>query len=104
MPCQCADSRPITLPAEEPKPVSDHLISADRLSGLGVARVVQVPEVTNQSTSTGVQALLIDPAYRQRATAIREDIAAMSSPAEVARMLVERVSEWSAALVPGKGR
>jgi UDP:flavonoid glycosyltransferase YjiC (YdhE family) len=82
----------------------DHFISADRLSGLGVARVLQAPEVTSQSISAGVQALLTDPAYRQRATAIREDIAAMPSPVEVARMLVERVSEWSAALAPGKGR
>ena len=94
----------MTNVCEQDKPVSDHYISADRLSGLGVARVVQAPEVNRESISTGVQALLTDPAYRQRATAIREDIAAMPSPVEVARMLIERVSEWSATLVPGKGR
>lgn len=76
----------------------DHFMSADRLSGLGVARVVPAPEITSQSISVGVQALLMDPAYRQRASVIRADIAAMPSPAEVAHMLVERVSEWSAAL------
>ena len=26
MPCQYADSRPITLPADEPKPLSDHFM------------------------------------------------------------------------------
>jgi hypothetical protein len=80
----------------------DHFISADRLSGLGVTRVLRVPEVNRESVSAGVQALLTDPAYRQRATAIRVDIAAMPSPGEVARMLVERVSEWSATLAPEK--
>lgn len=76
----------------------DHFMSADRLSGLGVARVAQAPEITSESISAGVQMLLRDPVYRQRASVIRADIAAMPSPAEVAHMLAERVSEWSAAL------
>ena len=72
----------------------DHFMSADRLSGLGVARVLQVPEINSEFIRAGVQALLTDPAYRQRTSAIREDIAAMPSPAEVANILVECVNEW----------
>jgi UDP:flavonoid glycosyltransferase YjiC (YdhE family) len=80
----------------------DHFVSAERLSGLGIARVLQVPEVNHETLRGAVQTLLSDPAYRERAAAIRADIAAMPSPTEVAHVLVERVSEWSAPLSLGK--
>jgi UDP:flavonoid glycosyltransferase YjiC (YdhE family) len=70
-------------------------MSADRLAALGVARILQVPEVNRQSVGEAMQAVLADPTYRQRASDIRADIAAMPSPAEVARILVERIPEWA---------
>jgi MGT family glycosyltransferase len=75
----------------------DHFMSADRLSGLGIARVLPAQEVNRETIYGEVQALLTTPAYRERATAIRADIAAMPSPTQVARVLVERVGQWSAA-------
>ena len=73
----------------------DHFMSAERLAALGVARVLQVPEVSRQAVAEAVQAVLADPTYRRRASEIRADIAAMPSPTEVARMLVARIPEWS---------
>jgi UDP:flavonoid glycosyltransferase YjiC (YdhE family) len=73
----------------------DHFMSADRLASLGVARVLQVPQVNRQSVGEAMQAVLADPTYRQRASEIRADIAAMPSPAEIASILVERIPEWA---------
>jgi MGT family glycosyltransferase len=73
----------------------DHLPSAARLSALHVARVFQVTEATGESVADTVHALLADPVYGQRAGEIRDEIATMPSPIEVARILEERIGEWS---------
>jgi UDP:flavonoid glycosyltransferase YjiC (YdhE family) len=73
----------------------DHFPSAGRLLALEVAQVLQVPEVNVQSVRTAVQRLLSTALYRERASAIKEDIAAMPSPHDVARVLEVRWQTWS---------
>ncbi len=72
----------------------DHFPSARRLLAAGVAQVLQADEVTPESIGTAVQQLLTTPLYRERALAIKDDIAAMPSPADVAQILEARWQTW----------
>jgi UDP:flavonoid glycosyltransferase YjiC (YdhE family) len=73
----------------------DHVPSAKRLLPLEVAQVLQAPEVSVQTVRTTVQRLLSTPLYRERASVIKEDIAAMPSPLDVARILEAHWPTWS---------
>jgi UDP:flavonoid glycosyltransferase YjiC (YdhE family) len=73
----------------------DHFPSAERLLTLELAQVLQAPEVNVQSVRTSVQGLLSSALYRERASEIKEDIAAMPSPLDVARVLEACWQTWS---------
>ena len=72
----------------------DHFPSAERLLALEVAEVLQAPEANVQSIHTSVQRVLSTARYQEQASVIKEDIAMMPSPHEVARVLEARWQTW----------
>ena len=66
---------------------ADRFENAAACLELGVARVLMPEEVEPETVRREVEAVLGDTAFRRKAQAMGDDIAAMPSPAEVARML-----------------
>jgi len=70
-----------------PRPTFDESLLASSVAGLGAARVLDPDHVTADAVASGVRALLEDPRHGGAARALREDMAAMPSPADLARTL-----------------
>jgi UDP:flavonoid glycosyltransferase YjiC (YdhE family) len=66
---------------------ADQFDNAGRCSELGAGLVLMPGEVTSAAVRDAVETLLADPSYRHRARELAAEIAAMPSPAEVARRL-----------------
>lgn len=73
----------------------DHFLSAERLSTLGVAEVLQAPEVTVQSVRAAIQRLISTDLYREHVSKIKDEITAMPSPDDVAGVIEARWRDWS---------
>jgi len=74
---------------------ADQFWSAKRLSALGAAATLHVPEVNGDSIRAAMHRVLSTPDYRERAAEIQADIAAMPPPIEVARVFEARLPTWS---------
>ena len=70
---------------------SDQHFSAERCQALGVGRVVPPQERTPEQIKRQALAILKDPAYRRRAMALSEEMAALP-PLEHALALIERLA------------
>jgi MGT family glycosyltransferase len=74
---------------------ADHFPSAARLAALNAAKVLRTPDVTVDAVRAAVHKLLSSSLYRNRASELQADIAAMPSAREVANVLETRVRTWS---------
>ncbi|HEY0454032.1 glycosyltransferase [Actinophytocola sp.] len=68
-------------------PGPDQLLNADMVCAAGAGEKMLLDEVSAEAVATAAKSLLVDTERRDAARRIADDIAAMPSPAEVARQL-----------------
>ncbi|XKK41905.1 activator-dependent family glycosyltransferase [Nocardiopsis sp. ARC36] len=73
-----------------PRPTFDESLLASSVAGLGAARVLDPDRVTPDAVAVGIRALLDDPRHTEAADALRQEMAAMPSPADLAHTLTDR--------------
>lgn len=75
-------------------PISaDQPDNADRCAELGVGRPVELEQLSPRTIRRAVRSVLGDPAYRQRALRLRDEIRAMPGPEHAVRLLERLAAE-----------
>lgn len=75
------------LPSVAVPQSADNFSNGERLATAGAAQTLMPGEVSEQSVADALRAVLDDPRFARRAAAIKEEMAAMPSAAEVAAAL-----------------